>query len=341
MKGRNIMRSKNSKILQSVFGRAAAVIMAAASAISMVPVSAATTADQTLSINYHCSGKQIDGAEFTIVKVADLGEGTYTMVDPFDDSEIDPNEITESNVKDSAKTLQKLYKEGGVGVTTDDDGEASVSIDEYGMYIVMQTGKKNGAEKYHSSNPMLVKMEGSDVTIEPKTSKKSDSTSDDDDDDDTDTKASIGAVSVYKVDADNNNIYLEGAVFGLYKADGTKVGTYTTDKNGCFTVSYLTYGNYYLIEEKAPEGYVGGKDKITFTLNSTTSFSNAYPWNIKVTNVKQDNEAADTGSTSKTVKNKGTGDASNIPLMIAGIGAAACVIGVVVYKNRKEKKHGD
>lgn len=48
---------------------------------------------------------------------------------------------------------------------------------------------------------------------------------------------------------------LEGGVFELYKENGEKVGTYTTDEYGIIRVDGLEPGNYYFVEIKAPEGY--------------------------------------------------------------------------------------
>ncbi|OIL92198.1 hypothetical protein ATX43_06730 [Oenococcus oeni] len=67
------------------------------------------------------------------------------------------------------------------------------------------------------------------------------------------------AVILTKTDSDSStNKVLQGAVFDLYKSDGTKVASdLTTDANG--QIEYqnqnLTTGDYYFVETKAPEGY--------------------------------------------------------------------------------------
>ncbi|WP_024615991.1 SpaA isopeptide-forming pilin-related protein, partial [Clostridium sp. Ade.TY] len=83
-----------------------------------------------------------------------------------------------------------------------------------------------------------------------------------------------GSVELTKVDSETNQ-KLEGAIFDLYKVndkatdsnklikaikdlitpDSSKIGTYTTNKNGVITVGDLRPGNYYFVETKAPEGY--------------------------------------------------------------------------------------
>lgn len=94
-----------------------------------------------------------------------------------------------------------------------------------------------------------------------------------------------GAVGLYKVDAQTGT-YLAGAQFALYRSDGTRVGTYTTDSNGYLKVQNLAYGSYYFVETKAPENYVLDPDYVSFTLDKAHSTGNAYPWNIKVSNTK-------------------------------------------------------
>lgn len=162
-----------------------------------------------------------------------------------------------------------------------------------------------------------------------------------------------GAIAVYKVDKDDNTKYLGGAIFSLYKSDGTKVGTYTTNDKGYFGVSFLTYGSYYLIEDNAPAGYVGNSDRINFVLNEQTSYSNAYPWNIKAENSRAVEEAAAKGTPAdvkpqaqqvqetqeqtiiQKIVSRATGDSSNIILYTTGIiiGAGA----VVLIMKRKKK----
>lgn len=60
---------------------------------------------------------------------------------------------------------------------------------------------------------------------------------------------------------------LEGAVYELYRENGELVGTYETDKNGLFQVNDLIYGNYYIKQIKASEGYLANKDITTFEIN--------------------------------------------------------------------------
>lgn len=67
---------------------------------------------------------------------------------------------------------------------------------------------------------------------------------------------------------------LEGAVYGIYKEDGTKVGSVKTGKDGRVTSDYLpSLGKFYLLEEKASNGYLLDKNKYYFEI----TLDNLYP----------------------------------------------------------------
>ena len=111
-----------------------------------------------------------------------------------------------------------------------------------------------------------------------------------------DNGGGTGAVSLYKVDA-QTGAYLAGAQFALYQADGTYIGTYTTDRNGYLNAQNLSYGDYYFTETKAPEGYILDSSYVRFTLDKAHSAGNAYPWNIKVSNTKSGFSSVTAGGT--------------------------------------------
>ncbi|WP_257614921.1 SpaA isopeptide-forming pilin-related protein [Oenococcus oeni] len=78
---------------------------------------------------------------------------------------------------------------------------------------------------------------------------------------------STGSVLLNKIDSDTGNP-LQGAVFDLYKSDGSKVASnLTTDANGQIKVSDLKPGSYYFVESKAPNGYnFNSNKKYAFTV---------------------------------------------------------------------------
>lgn len=64
-------------------------------------------------------------------------------------------------------------------------------------------------------------------------------------------------IELVKVDRDNGDIKLAGAVFGLYNADTREqYGEYTTDADGRISIEEMPYGRWYFKELEAPAGYV-------------------------------------------------------------------------------------
>lgn len=81
-----------------------------------------------------------------------------------------------------------------------------------------------------------------------------------------------GTAQLTKVDAEDNSTVLPGVEFELYRANGTKVGTYTTNTSGVIMAWGLTPGTYYWVETRPAEGYLLDSTKRQFTVSvgSTT-----------------------------------------------------------------------
>ena len=82
-----------------------------------------------------------------------------------------------------------------------------------------------------------------------------------------------GKVEINKVDVDTNESKPQGeasiknAIYGIYKADGTKVGSITTDENGNAKSDYLpSLGDFYLREETPSNGYELDSTNYYFTI---------------------------------------------------------------------------
>ena len=76
-----------------------------------------------------------------------------------------------------------------------------------------------------------------------------------------------GSVELYKSDDESGNA-LAGAVYGIYFHDGTEVGRLTTDETGYAKSDLLPYGQYYLQEITAPNGYVLDNTQYPFTIST-------------------------------------------------------------------------
>lgn len=82
------------------------------------------------------------------------------------------------------------------------------------------------------------------------------------------TKGSVVLTKTNEV----GNAKLKGAVFNLYKNDGTLVSNdLTTNDDGQITVTNLDWGTYYFKETAAPAGYVLSDDNIRFVINKDTA----------------------------------------------------------------------
>ena len=77
-----------------------------------------------------------------------------------------------------------------------------------------------------------------------------------------------GYVEIYKTDTTTGKA-LAGAVFGIYNSANTRIGGLTTNSEGYAKSGLLSYGDgYYLLEEKAPEGYVLDTTKHYFNIRT-------------------------------------------------------------------------
>lgn len=131
--------------------------------------------------------------------------------------------------------------------------------------------------------------------------------------------------SFQKIDGTNNDP-LKGAIFKVqektkdgYKdlEENGKVYTLTSGENGEFKTKNLPYGDYRLIETKAPQGYVPELDAVDFTIGETSSNKT-----IKVKNYKPTTPSPKGGNNrlSKRVDAMAkTGDATIYLILLLGL----------------------
>lgn len=175
------------------------------------------------------NGKPLEGVEFTITQT----------------HKYDPATDTWKEVTGATPIKKKTGADGTVVFTTADNGF------ELGRYTVQETDGPDhvilNTTEYAVDIPMTNK-EGTelnyDVHIYPK------------------NETIRGDAELIKQDEAGKA--LPGVVFGLYKADGTKVDTLTTDSAGKITVEGLSAGKYYFQEISTVEGQALNTTKIPF-----------------------------------------------------------------------------
>lgn len=162
---------------------------------------------------------------------------------------MDSDEIT-NRLKGAVFALYKVEKgkddkQVGELLATDDTGELVISKLEIGHYYLKEVQAPDGYEKtdklyeFKITKDLIKAVEN--ILIDVPNKKK---------------VPELGSVSLVKTDKVDAKIFLAGAEFSLFKADGTLVETgLKTDANGKLTYKNLLPGSYYFLETKAPTGY--------------------------------------------------------------------------------------
>ena len=137
--------------------------------------------------------------------------------------------------------------------TTNQDGYVYIENLEWGTYYIKETKAPNGYKLDETEYEVVV--DAKHITIDVKSVDE--------------TKK--GSVVLTKYDEIGKNT-LEGAVFSLYKNDGTVVKEgLTTDADGKVQVDGLEWGSYYFKETKAPQGYGLSDEVVRFSVNAMTA----------------------------------------------------------------------
>ncbi|MBR0490747.1 MAG: Cys-Gln thioester bond-forming surface protein [Clostridia bacterium] len=106
-------------------------------------------------------------------------------------------------------------------------------------------------------------------------------------------KTNTGKIQINKTDSETSKA-IEGVTFELYKADGTLVGSVTTDKNGKASFDNLYQGKYKLKETKTNKDYILNKVEFNVDVeyNKTTTMdiqNDHQKGNLKIYKVDKDN----------------------------------------------------
>lgn len=144
----------------------------------------------------------------------------------------------------------ELYDETDTLLDTKSSNEEGICLFEnllYGTYRVVETKAPENYILASVSEEIIVEKPINPVTIE--------------------NTAKTGNLKITKTDYTNEELKLPGAVYDLFDEDGNKIATGTTGSDGSYEFKNIVYGNYYLLEQKAPEHYEIDMNRIDVVIN--------------------------------------------------------------------------
>ena len=137
-------------------------------------------------------------------------------------------------------------------ITTDENGVGTSKELPYGSYTVTEVTAPSGYELSEESKNVTIDSNGETIELTFENTKL------------------LGSISIEKVDSKDSELKLEGAEFKVINSDGEEVGNIVTGEDGKGSLGNLPYGEYTLIETKAPDGYKLSIDLIVIEVNSET-----------------------------------------------------------------------
>lgn len=138
-----------------------------------------------------------------------------------------------------------------------------------------------------------------------------------------------GGFKLLKTDEDKKP--LTGVRFGLYKADGTLVTEFVTDKDGTYSKTDVLYGDYFLKELETVKGYEFDKEMVyAFSVSKDGEMIEIRAVNKKIPEQRARPMKRDIPK---------MGDKSNTTALLALLGMSALSFaGIAVVRYRKKKK---
>ena len=196
--------------------------------------------EESKNVTIDSNGQTI-GLKFKNTKI--LGKISILKVDSADEGIKLPGAVFE--VKDSEGTVVDT-------ITTGENGVGTSKELPYGSYTVEEVSAPEGYELSEESKNVTIYSNGQTVWLTFENSKL------------------LGSISIEKVDSKDSKLKLEGAEFKVINSDGEEVGNIVTGQDGKGSLGNLPYGEYTLIETKAPDGYELSLDLIVVEVNSET-----------------------------------------------------------------------
>ena len=198
--------------------------------------------EESKNVTIDSNGQTI-GLTFKNTKI--LGKISILKVDSDDE-----------DVKLSGAVFEIKDSEGTVvdTITTNENGVGTSKELPYGSYTVEEVNAPDGYELLEESKNVTIDSNGQTVGVTFKNTKL------------------LGSISIEKVDSKDSELKLEGAEFKVINSDGEEVGNIVTGEDGKGSLGNLPYGEYTLIETKAPDGYELSLDLIVVEVNSEPEF---------------------------------------------------------------------
>ena len=158
----------------------------------------------------------------------------------------------DEGVKLSGAVFEVKDSEGTVvdTITTDENGVGTSKELPYGSYTVAEVSAPSGYELSGESKNVTIDSNGQIIELTFKNSKL------------------LGSIAIEKVDSEDSEIKLKGAEFKVLNSDGEEVGNIVTGEDGKGSLGSLAYGEYTVIETKAPDGYELSLDLVVVEVNS-------------------------------------------------------------------------
>ena len=198
-----------------------------------------------------------EGVELSLVRVADIQDGSYVLDEPYRSADVDMNDIkTAQGLQEAADTLRPLVKSPLQVKRTDAQGIVDFTDLKVGVYLLYVSDQAG----YETIQPTLISVPMWDETAKqmnyhievfPK-------------------HAPLPALHVRKVDYYDHKSILKEAEFTLYSdAECTEaIKTEKTDpKDGIASFDGLLYQTVYIKETKAPAGYQLSDEVVKVTID--------------------------------------------------------------------------
>ena len=198
-----------------------------------------------------------EGVELSLVRVADIQDGSYVLDEPYRSADVDMNDIkTAQGLQEAADTLRPLVKSPLQAKRTDAQGIVDFTDLKVGVYLLYVSDQAG----YETIQPTLISVPMWDETTKqmnyhievfPK-------------------HAPLPALHVRKVDYYDHKSILKEAEFTLYSdAECTEaIKTEKTDpKDGIASFDGLLYQTVYIKETKAPAGYQLSDEVVKVTID--------------------------------------------------------------------------